>query len=76
MTTSPYGQVPGSYLQERNYSPNEQDEDQKPLFLTIPYNYVAGLSEGIQRVCKEFNIKQEFIVYTDNFYSSQSYLRN
>jgi len=58
MTTPPYGQVPESYLQERNYSPNEQDEDQKPLFLTIPY--VAGLSEGIQRVCKELNIKQEF----------------
>ncbi len=38
--------------------PSKDTEQEKGLILTIPY--IAGLSESIQRVCRDFDIKTAF----------------
>ncbi len=42
-------------LPSKDHTDTEQD---KGLILTIPY--IAGLSESIQRVCRDFDIKTAF----------------
>ncbi len=36
----------------------EEEKHEKGLILTIPY--IAGLSESIQRMCRDFDIKTSF----------------
>ena len=55
MTMQPLRQVLKSYLLARDHTNTEQE---KGLILTIPY--IAGLSESIQRVCRDFDIKTAF----------------